>query len=172
MRTDPYFNRSAERFCSHRHTPYDREKTCAAAVLTERVAYIGWNIFREYAEEGAAHLRSMVLDAVDRLLGADKTMTTTLPSCGVTTLMRQPVGNGERMVHHLVYGVPKCRGKVEMIEDLPIVANTVCTVKTGRMPARVYLAPSGEEIPFAYEEGTVTYTVPAFECSVMVVVEF
>lgn len=173
MRTNPYFNRSAERFCSHRHTPNNREKDCIGAVLTENVAYIGWNIFREYAEMGAIHLRSMVFDSIEQLIGAQKTLTTSLPFCGVTTLMRQRAEGGERLVHHLVYGVPKCRGKgVEVIEDLPTVLNTVCTVASERKPARVYLAPSGEEIPFTYEKGIVTYTVPTFACSVMVVLEF
>ena len=173
LRTDPYFNRTAEHFCSHRHTPYDREKSRIAAFLTENVGYIGWNIFREYAEVGAIHLRSMVFDSIDRLLGAQKTLATSLPSCGVTTLMRQQTENGMRLVHHLVYGVPKCRGKnVEIIEDLPTILNTACRVATPNKPARVYLAPSGEELSFSYENGFVIYTVPAFECGVMVVIEF
>ena len=173
MRADPYFNRSAEHFCSHRHTPYDREKTAIGAILTANVGYIGWNVFREYAEQGAIHLREIVLDSIDRLLGTDKSMTTTLPACGVTTLMRQETDDGERLVHHLVYGVAKCRGKgVEIIEDLPTVLNTACTVACAQKPTRVYLAPEGKALDFTYENGKVTYTVPAFTCATMVVIEF
>ena len=170
---DPYFNRSAERFCSHRHTPYDREKNRVAAVLTENVAYIGWNIFREYAEVGAIHLRSMVLDSIDRLLADQKTLTTTLPSGGVTTLMWQETDAGRRLVHHLLYAVTKCRGKgVEVIEDLPAVTNTACAVITEKKPKRVYLAPDCEDLPFTYEQGKVCYTVPEFTCNTLVVLEF
>ena len=173
LRSDPYFNRSAERFCSHRHTPYDREKTVPAAVLTSNIAYIGWNIFREYAEVGAIHLRSMVMDSIDRLLGEKKTLTTTLPSCGVTTLMRQSVEGGFRLVHHMLYAATKCRGNgVEIIEDLPTVLDTTCTVLTEQEPKRVYLAPSGEALSFTYEKGRTCYTVPVFTCNTMVVLEF
>ena len=172
-RTDPYFNRSAERFCSHRHTPYDRSARSVGAVVTDRVAYIGWNIFREYAEMGAIHLRSLVLDSLDRLLGESKTLTVRLPSCGVTSLMRQSTPKGERLVHHLVYAVPKCRGKnVEVIEDLPTVQDTVCRVQVEQAPVRVYLAPEGKDLPFTYENGVLTYTVYSFTCSALVVIEF
>ncbi|MBE6703147.1 MAG: beta-galactosidase [Ruminococcaceae bacterium] len=173
QRVDPYFNRSAERFCSHRHTPYDREKTAVGAVVSKQFAYIGWEIFTEYAKVGAIHLRAMVEKCVDMLLGNSKTMCTTLPSCGVTTLMCQQTEQGSRLVHHLVYSIPKCRGNgVEVIEDLPTVLDTACTLKTDRKPRRVYLAPSGEEVAFTYQSGLLRYTVPSFCCSVMVVTEF
>ncbi len=165
---DPYFNRDFRHFCSHRHTPYDRNALSEGVVVTSNVGYIGWDIFREYAEKGSLHLREIVVDTVDRLLGADKTLTTDLPSCGITSLMRQ----GERLVHHLVYGIAKCRGNgVEVIEDLPVVPQTDCAVATVQPPKRVYLAPEGRELPFTYEGGILRYTVPAFSCSTMVVTE-
>ncbi len=166
---DPYFNRDYTHFCSHRHTPYDRSKQAPAVLVTDQVAYIGWNIFLEYAEQGSLHLREIVKDTIDRLLCDQKTLVTNLPSCGVTTLMRQ----GDRLVNHLVYGIAKCRGKgVEIIEDLPEVHNTVCRVRTAQKPAKVYLAPSMEALDFTYENGTVSYTVPAFTCVTMAVLEF
>lgn len=166
---DPYFNRDYRHFCSHQHTPYDRDALSAGVVVTANVAYIGWDVFREYAEKGSLHLRTIVTDTVDRLLGADKTLSTNLPSCGVTTLMKQ----GDRLVNHLLYGVAKVRGKgVEVIEDLPTVLNTTCTLRVCEAPRRVYLAPEGGELPFTYENGLLSYTVPAFSCGTMVVVEF
>ena len=169
MRNDPYFNRAANHFCSHRHTPYDREKNAVGAVVNGAIAYIAWDIFTEYAEQGSLHLREMVLDTVERLIGGEKTFSTTLLSGGVASLMQQ----GERLVNHLVYGVTKCRGKgVEVIEDLPTLYGVSCTVKTARAPKRVYEAPSMQELPFTYENGAVTYTVPQFTCGTMVVMEF
>lgn len=171
-RVDSYFNRTSEHFCSHLHTPYDRGTASVGAVVTDNVGYIAWDIFAEYAEMGAVHLRSMVLDTVDRLLGKDKTLRTTLPSCGVTSLFRQSANGVERLVHHLVYAVPKCRGNgVEVIEDLPTVYGTACTLRVDKKPARVYLAPEMKAIPFTYENGTLTYTVPSFTCSTLVVIE-
>lgn len=168
-RVDPYFNRAANHFCSHRHTPYDREKTAVGAMVNGAVAYIAWDIFTEYALKGSLHLREMVVDTVERLIGSEKTLATTLPSGGVTSLMQQ----GNRLVNHLVYGVTKCRGKgVEVIEDLPALHGVSCTVRVERAPARVYEAPAMRELPFTYENGAVTYEIPAFSCGTMVVMEF
>ncbi len=168
-RVDPYFNRSAEHFCSHRHTPYDKKNSAVGAVLNGAVAYIAWDIFTEYALQGSLHLREMVVDTVERLIGGEKTLVTSLPSGGVTSLMRQ----GDRLVNHLVYGVTKCRGKgVEVIEDLPEIHGITCTVKTDRAPKRVYEAPVMKELDFTYENGAVTYTVPKFSCGTLAVIEF
>ncbi len=171
-RVEPYFNRAPRRFCSHQHTPYDREKTAPAAVVTSRIGYIGWDIFTEYADKGSAHLKYAVLDIIDRLLGDDKTLTTDLPSCGVTSVAVKETVGGTRLIHQLVYAIPKVRGTgVEIIEDLPYVSDVTCTLMVPSAPKRVYLAPDMTDIPFAYENGRVTYTVPGFSCSAMVVVE-
>ena len=61
---------------------------------------------------------------------------------------------------------------MEIIEDLPTVPKTGCTLRVARKPARVYLAPEKKEIPFDYNSGVLTYTVPAFSCSTLVVIEF
>ena len=171
IRMDPYFNRAPRRFCSHQHTPYDRTATETASVITPSIAYIGWEIFTEYAEKGANHLRHVVTDVIDRLLG-DKTLTTNLPSCGVTSVAVKDTADGTRLIHQLVYAIPKVRGGgVEIIEDLPFTPDVTCTLKTPAAPKRVYLAPTVTDLPFTYEEGKVTYTVPSFSCSAMVVVE-
>ncbi len=172
-RVESYFNRTAEHFCSHKHTPYDKNKVAPATFLTENIGYIAWDIFTEYADVGAVHLRSLVTDMVDSLLGEDKTLSITLPSIGVTSLARQATDGGERLVHHLLYATPKVRGKnVEVIEDLPYVLDTKVTVKTNKKPLRVYTAPDGCELDFTYENGRVTYTVPKFSCSILAVIEF
>lgn len=172
LRVESYFNRAPRRFCSHYHTPYDRDKTAPAALVTAQIGYIGWDIFTEYADKGSAHIKYAVLDIIDRLLGEDKTLTTTLPSCGVTSVAVKETETGTRLIHQLVYAIPKVRGgNVEIIEDLPLVPDVACTLKTPAAPKRVYLAPAMTELPFTYENGKVTYTVPSFSCSAMVIVE-
>ncbi len=172
-RLESYFNRTKEHFCSHKHTPYDRTKSDPAVILTENIGYIGWEIFREYAEVGSVHLRAVVCDMIDALLADEKTLSTSLGSIGVTSLMAQPHAGGERLVNHILYATPKVRGKnTEIIEDLPDVLNTRVTVKTDKKPSRVYTAPKGEELDFIYEDGKVTYTVPKFNCAILAVIEF
>ena len=172
MRVDPYFNRAPRRFCSHRHTPYDREKTSPVALVTRQIGYIGWDMFTEYAECGSVHTKYAVMDIIDRLLGEDKTLTCTLPSCGVTSVAIRSTGDSTQYIHQMVYAIPKVRGNgTEIIEDLPPVPDVVCTLAVPAAPKRVFLAPGEAEIPFVYENGKVTYTVPSFTCAAMVVAE-
>ncbi|MBE6756976.1 MAG: beta-galactosidase [Ruminococcaceae bacterium] len=164
----PYFNRTREHFCSHQHTPSSKQYYGAGITEGADGIYIAWNIFEDYATKGELIAKQTVLFALDRLLGEDKTITTTLGSVGVATLRRQP----NRRVMHLLYAAPVKRGEnIEVIEDISEQHNVSCTVKTEKAPARVYLAPQREEIPFAYEAGRVTFTVPRMECHQMVVLE-
>lgn len=173
MRNDPYFNRTAEHFCSHHNTPYEKGKLAIGAVVTRNVGYIAWDIFSEYAEQGAIHLKYAVIDMIEKLLGEDKTAySDTLPAQGIFSLMKQPYNGGKRLVNHIAYAVPKLRGRnTEIIEDITPLYDTKVTVKTDKKPSRVYLAPTLEELDFKYENGTLTYTVPKFECSTLVVIE-
>lgn len=173
FRNDPYFNRTAEHFCSHYHTPYERENIPVGALITENIGYMAWDIFTEYKNVGSVHLKYAVIEMIDKLLGEDKTAATTLPSQGIFALTRQTCENGERLVNHIVYAIPKVRGNgTEIIEDIPVLSDTKIIVRCDAKPTRVYLAPSMEELDFTYENGKVEYTVPQFECSTLAVIEF
>ena len=172
LRMDSYFNRTAEHFCSHYHTPYNKSQTDVGAVVTDNVGYIAWEIFSEYAKFGAAHLKYAVFDIIDRLLGGEKTLATSLGSLGVTALMKQSAEGGERLVNYLAYAPTKLRGvNTEIIEDIPPVLDTKVTVRVDKKPTRVYIAPDGTELDFTYADGKISYVVPRFECSALVVIE-
>lgn len=170
MRVDPYFNRGYGHFCSHQHTPYDRERVSPAVVISGGTAYIAWDIFAEYAQQGSLHLKNLVIDVLDRLLGRDKRFETTLGSYGVTTLTVQP--EASRLVNHLLYAVPRRRGDgVEIIEDIQPVYGTQCALRLDKEPQRVYLAPQGEDLSYDFGDGVLRYTVDHFSCHAMVVIE-
>lgn len=173
LSNDPYFNRTREHFCSHNNTPYDRSKTDVGGFVTENVGYIAWEIFTEYAEIGSIHLKYAVIDVIERLLGNSKTASTSLPSQGIFSVMKQATDNGERLINHIVYAIPKVRGRnIEIIEDIPVMLDTKVSIKVDKKPARIYLAPSMEELDFTYADGKVNYTVSRFECSTLAVIEF
>jgi hypothetical protein len=134
-------------------------------------AYIAFNMFSEYANNGALIARETVKHAIDLLLGEDKTITTNLPAQGVVTLMDQ--ANEHRLVNHLLYAAPVKRGKnVEVIEDLVPIYNTEVSVTMYSAPKRVYLAPQMQDIPFDYTDGVLTYNVEKFACHQMVVIDY
>ena len=90
----PYFNRTAEHFCSHQHTPDSGESAGPGMTRGKDGIYIGWQVFSEYARHGALISKRMVQHALDLLLGGEKTLETTLGAQGVATLMEQE-GRGE-----------------------------------------------------------------------------
>ena len=133
--------------------------------------YIAWDVFEDYAEKDSLFLRETVSFALGRLLGDRRTLTTSLPAQGVTTVQEQQ--SETRWVHHLLYASPVRRGQsVEIIEDIVPLDGVTASVRTNRPVRNVYLAPQMTDIPFEANNGFVTYTVPRLECHQMVVLQF
>lgn len=165
----PYFNRTAEHFCSHQHTPDSGESAGPGMTRGKDGIYIGWQVFSEYARHGALISKRMVQHALDVLLGGEKSLETTLGAQGVATLMEQE----GRYIQHLLYGVPVKRGSgVEVIEDLVPVHGVKVRLRLPKAVKRAYLAPQREEIPFVEKGGAVEYEVEEFCCHQMVVLEY
>lgn len=166
----PYFNRTPEHFCSHRHSPSSGESEGAGATAGKNGGYISWEIFSEYATNGDLCAKKLVMMVLDEILGDNKTIVTNLGAQGVTNLMYQKEEN--RYVAHLVYGVPTKRGNgVEIIEDLYPVYDIDYAVKLPRKVNRVYLAPQGTEISHTVENGYVKTKIDKVNCHQMVVFE-
>lgn len=167
----PYFNRTAEHFCSHQNTPNNLMPDTAAITVGTQGAYVAWEIFADYANIGMLINKKAVHLALDALLDGIKTVQTSLPAQGVVTLMNQ--AGESRYVCHLLYATPVRRGTgVEIIEDIVPLYNIALTLRTDKPIKRVYLAPTGEELPFVAENGSVTLTVPTIDCHQMVVFDY
>lgn len=170
-RRDPYFNRTAEHFCSHRHAPSSGVYGGAGITQGADGAYIGWEIFTEYATRGPLIAKRVAMHVLDVLLEGKKTLVTSLPAQGVVTLMDQK--EQSRLVCHTLYAVPVKRGSgVEVIEDIVPVYDTDVAIRTSKTIKKVYLAPSGKEIPFTQENGMVSFTVPKIECAQLTVLDY
>lgn len=168
---NPYFNRTAEHFCSHRHTPNSEEFAGPGMSEGKDGIYINWQVFNEYAEKGSLILKRIVQYALDKLLGDTITLKTNLGAQGVTTVMEQKDQN--RYINHLLYAVPVKRGKdIEIIEDIVPVYDIDVTLNLPKEIKNVYLAPQKKQIPFTCENGKVTFTVEKIDCHQMVVLEY
>ncbi len=168
-RMDPYFNRTAEHFCSHRHSPCSGVYGGPGVVEGKDGILISWNIFTEYAKAGSLFSKELVKYSLDRLLGKNKTLTTSLGAQGVATL----VDCGTFLRNHLLYCAQVKRGDgVEIIEDILPVYNVQVSVNVGdRVIKRVYLAPQKQEIVFVQKNGTVSYTLEKLENQQVVILE-
>jgi hypothetical protein len=170
---DSYFNRAPEHFSSHQHTPNNTESKKPAVVVTASIAYIAWNIFSEYAEKGSYHLKELVLECVRRLL-PKPSVKVNLPDRGVVSLGKQD----DKLITHLLFAHTTVRGRgIEVIEDIVPLYNTKISVKSDKIPTRVYKAEyiddglKLEDLNFEYEDGYVNTVVDKFALHAMIIME-
>ncbi len=165
---NPYFNRTAEHFCSHQHAPNNRELTYPTAVIKGNIAYIGWDAFAGYGISGDLHIKELVAHIINRLIADDATMEIrNLPDRGVATLTAQ----GNRKIVHLLYAHTSKRGRdTEVIEDIVPVFNIEVSLRAEK-PQRVMLVPQNSELDFEYADEKLFFTVPEVNIHQMISVE-
>lgn len=167
-RENPYFNRTREHFCSHRHTPNSGEYGGPGMTEGKDGIYIAWDIFNDYGINGSLSNKQMAVFALDLLLKDKKTITTNLPAQGIVTLMKQK----DRYVCHILYASPVKRGNgIEVIEDILPIYDVELSLKTDKKIQKVYLAPQKTMLPFTYENGRTVIRINKIECHQMVVFE-
>lgn len=169
-RQNPYFNRTAEHFCSHAHTPNNPEQDFAGAVIKGNVAYIGWNVFTAYATHGHLCFKELFTNILGRMIGDEKTVYADIPDRAVVTFTRQ--AEESRNILHLLFAHTTNRGRnTEVIEDTVPLYNVKCGVRCAAKPSAIKLAPSGEAIDFDYANGVATFVVPKVDIHQMVEIE-
>ena len=175
-RRDPYFNRAWNHFCSHQHTPDEKDSAFPALVSNGQIVYFAHSIFTQYRQLGQMLYRDLVKDALQILLPAPA-VETNLPASARASLMQQQQQN--RAVLHLLFAVPVKRGAdstmwatsqaaVEVIEEFYPLSNVACQVRLDKPVKSVKLVPSGQALPFETENGATTFTVPELLCHQMV----
>jgi len=171
QRINSYFNREGDRFCSHKHTPPNPDDIGVGVAIAGNTAYIAWNIFTDYAKSGSLHLKEVVAHLLDGLLGSDKTLRTNLPDRAVSTLTQQKQKN--RYIHHLLFAHTTKRGEdIEIIESIVPLSNVEAALRVKERVTRVYLAPSGTNIPYEHRDDVVSYKIDSVDCHQMVVIAY
>ena len=170
---DPYFNRSAEHFCNHLHTP---AKPVASgfdcAVAQDDAICLAHPVFSIYGDKGAVAVKQYVARAIDKLLGNGRSIECSLPSFARVTLRHQP--QHRRHVAHLLCAVAVSRGTfrdkpIGVIEDAITLHEVQVTVRTGQPIASATLEPQGVQIPVVCQGDAVSFTVPRLDVHQMVV---
>jgi len=169
----PYFNRTPGHFSSHAQTPADKPTGHPVAVVSgdKRTAYVYAALFRGYREDGFYLYKNITARLLDTLLpdplvrpGAN------FPAAMEIAVLRQEAEN--RLVAHLVNFQPQRRTAAnEFIEDAVPLRDVAFALRTETAPSRVFLAPSGEEIPFRQGGRYCHVTVPAVLIAQAVVFE-
>jgi hypothetical protein len=165
----PYFNRTAEHFCGHQHAPSNGERYCDGIIITENTAYVAQKLFAEYAKNGQIYVKEILRDTILALLGDDISLKTNLPAQGVATLTSQ----GNNQLVHLLYASPVRRGEnVEVIEDIIPVYNVSVSVRAEKNAKAVCLVPENLPIPYTYDKGRISFTIPKVECWQIVEIQY
>jgi hypothetical protein len=157
----PYFNRTWEHFCSHRHTPIGGEATYPGAVRTGNCIYLMHPIFTQYCQWAPLWCKQLVAGALELLL-PDPLVQATAPSATLMTLNDQPAE--KRLVLHALYYVPERRAReLDVIEEVVPIFDIPVSLKASRAVTGVRLVPQGESLPFTEAQGRVEFVIPRIE---------
>jgi len=167
-RRDPYFNRTWAHFCSHQHTPDERDSEFPGALSNGNIAYVAHPIFSSHRELGQPLYRDLVKDALRTLLPSPR-VEAQMPSAARAVLTHQSERN--RAVLHLLFATPQKRGAdqsrwassetmVELIEDLVPLHDVPVKVRLDAPVASVRLVPEGDALDFDSQNGALSFVVP------------
>ncbi len=165
----PYFNRAWNHFCSHSHTPCDRPSDWPGVVQRGRVIYFAHPLFGMYTRHGSPVYRTLVINALRRLLPGPL-VTTDAPTTAHVTLLHQKK-EGRSVVHVLHYLPQRRHPGFDTVEEVLPLRDVSVAVRVESPPRAVYLAPSREPLAFAVEGERVRVTVPEVRGHAMVIVE-
>ena len=164
---NPYFNRTYDKFCSHRQTPPSEITDEPFIVKSGNTIHISNPLFKDYAINGNMVYKNIIEQCIGRLL--DKPiLVTDLPSTAELTLRSQD----DRFILHALHYIPqrKCR-TMDIIEEVIPVYNAEIKVRLDKIPDKVYLAPSLEAIDFKSNNGYVSFKLHELCGHQMVVIE-
>jgi len=173
----PYFNRSHLHFTSHAQTPPAISPGAplppgAAPAITRRgnAVYVAFPLCRAYRRHGNRVYRTLLAGTIDLLL-PQRLVEARLPSSGQVSVLRQPEHEGRWIVHLLYYPAERRTAQLDIIEDVVSLHNVEIVVRPDFTPRRVYEAPSGQDLPFVWQDGQARLTLPALVGHTMVVLE-
>ncbi|MBU0610556.1 MAG: beta-galactosidase trimerization domain-containing protein, partial [Armatimonadetes bacterium] len=154
----PYFNRTWEHFCSHRHTPADQPAAYPGATRCGNVIYFMHPLFGTYEAKAPLWCKELVRGALEMLL-PEPALRVEGPSTLQASLNVQ--SDPTRQIVHLLHYIPERRGReFDIIEDVIPLYNVKVSVRVdGRVPARVTLEPQGQALEFEQQDGRVEFTV-------------
>ena len=164
----PYFYRSWRQFCSHRQTPSSGQVAGAAIVASEQTVYFSHPMFEIYHRWAPRWCKSLVLNAIDRLLES-RLVRHNGPTSLQVTLTSQP---GRRNVHLLHY-IPERRcEKIDIIEDVIPLHDLEVSVHIDRSVCGVAAVPQQQPLDFTQQSDRVEFTLPVLRGHQIIEIQF
>jgi len=184
---DPFFNREWDHFCSHQHTPAEREPSgYDSGVCKGRIVYLAHPVFTIYRGFGQVALRQMIGKAIRHLLAEDETLKlTNFPSTARAVLTRQT--KQDRFILHLLYANTINRGgeasmsggnlsarqqSFEVIEELIPLRDIGVQLKGFDEIKSLKRVPGGEDQLYEQKDGELRFQLDRLECAQMIEIQF
>ena len=165
----PYFNRTFEHFCSHRHTPPADASGSPAIVETARTLYFSHPIFGAFMRHGLRVYKQLFLNCLDRWL-PNPLVRSNAPTTAHITVMRQK--HLARTVVHVLHYIPEQRYReTPTIEDVIPLYDIELSVRLNAPPSAVYIAPERRSLNYSWDGDRAAATIPQVHGHVMVVFE-
>jgi hypothetical protein len=166
----PYFNRTYDHFCSHRHTPSAGKTISPGAVRKGDSIYFSHPIFTQYNQNAPRWCKRLFLNALGLLL-PDPLVRLAAPTTTLAALNEQTAS--KRWVLHLLHYVPERRcHDFDILEDVIPIFGVDVSVKTGRKVRSVTCVPQGTLLDFENRNGRIEFTVPKVEGHQMIALTF
>ncbi len=153
---NPYFNRTYNKFCSHRQTPPKLDISKHPAIVgNDFLIYISGNLFSDYAKNGYKVHKDIIMACIDKLL-PNRILHTDAPYITELTLRQRDDG----LVLHMLNFVKerKCKN-LDIIEADYLIKDKYVKVKCDFTPKSVKQVPNMENIDFSYAGEYVTLNI-------------
>ena len=151
--TNPYYNRTWDRFCSHRQFPPALNTAGSGIIQNGNCIFIAQPIFGEYASYGNGLCRRLIQNLMGRLMTRPMIIADDLPTFAELYLRRQ----GEMLIlHSLSYVVQKKSRDMFTVDDAVELYHKKIAVRCEKPPVSVTSLPENAAIPFTWGNG---YTV-------------
>lgn len=155
----PYFNRTWEHFCSHRHAPTTGKVYGPAVTYTQSAAYIAQPIFALYGDCAPQWTRQVLEGVLDRLLPDPLIRVENAPRSLVVSVMCQE--HKARTLVHLLNYIPRRNNQnCEIIEDIIPLHNVTVHLRCDRPVSRIRCVPEDQDVACEVKDGVATFVLP------------
>ncbi|SHF23698.1 Beta-galactosidase trimerisation domain-containing protein [Caldanaerobius fijiensis DSM 17918] len=166
----PYFNRTWEHFCSHKHTPSSGKIGYPGILKNGRAIYFMHPIFTQYNQNAPRWCKQLLVNALNMLL-PDPVVRHSGPTTMFVTLNEQAEQN--RWVLHLLHYIPERRSQdIDIIEDVIPLYNINVSIKVPKEVKEVVCVPEGKPLAFEIKGNRVEFVVPEVNGHQMIAISF
>ena len=168
----PYFNRTWNHFCSHRHTPCSYEYGSAALVKKGKVYQFAHPVFSIQEDYATEWIKKLLENVIREILGSHLTSHDG-PSSLELKLNCQP--DKRRYILHALHYIPVKKGrKMEIVEDVIPLSDINVILCLNEPVKAVTLVPEGKKIEYISdkEAGKIFFTIPEINGHEMIEISY